>query len=57
MVFECWDITSGTGQGLLFSIVERSGKPVLRAEVAEIPIKLLLRLTGQLGLGPSPDPS
>jgi hypothetical protein len=49
MVIECWDISPGVGQGLLFSIVERSGGLVVRPEMTEIPVGLLQRVLAEIG--------
>jgi hypothetical protein len=44
VVTECWDITAGTGEGWLFSIVERPMGLFLRAGMSEIPIALLVHV-------------
>lgn len=49
MVTECWDITPGVGQGLLFAIVERPGGRVLRPEMTEVPVRLILRVLAEIG--------
>lgn len=49
MVTECWDITPGVGQGLLFAVVERPGGLALRSEMTDIPVNLLLRVLAEIG--------
>jgi hypothetical protein len=44
VVTECWDITAGTGEGWLFSLVERPGGLSLRAGMTEIPTALLVHV-------------
>jgi hypothetical protein len=44
VVTECWDITAGTGEGWLFSLVERSRGLSLRAGMTEIPTALLVHV-------------
>ncbi len=51
MVTECWDITPGVGQGLLFTIIERPGGLVFRSEMTELPVDLILRVLTELGNG------
>lgn len=49
VVAECWDITAGVGQGLLFSVFERPNGLVLRSEMNDLPVNLLLRVLAELG--------
>ena len=51
MVTECWDITPGVGQGLLFSVVERANGLILRSEMNDLSVSLLLRVLDELGHG------
>lgn len=51
MVTECWDITPGVGQGLLFTIVARPSGAVLRPEMTELPVSLLHRVLAEFGQG------
>ena len=44
---ECWDVTEGTGAGLLFTLVETTEGVVVAAEV---PVALLLRVLAVSGL-------
>lgn len=51
---ECWDITVGVGQGLLFTLVERGASTVLVPEMVEIPVDVLLKTLNLSGLSADP---